>query len=204
MADETDLLLAEYQSCAQVANHIDTVRNVITSFFLTINGGVLIVLTLVAKGDVSEDAFGSPQSLLAGVLLGVCTLGTLFTGTVARLRRVQSERYRIANSILDHMLTTDVRSVVALGNRTLAGDAGGRGLDKRITGTYLWSLTIMLPTAALAGLATYLIAADIHGLVAGAPAWATGVLTATAALLAQDRLYFTLSTFHPPAEGPAA
>src|ERR671918_1302729 len=105
VADYNDLLIAEYDNCAQLANHVDNVRNVITSFFLTINGGVLIVVTLVAKGEVREEAIGSPKALLAGVLVLVCLLGTLFTGTVARLRRVQSERYQVANRILDHFLT---------------------------------------------------------------------------------------------------
>jgi hypothetical protein len=139
VADYNDLWIAEYDNCAQLANHVDNVRNVITSFFLTINGGVLIVVTLVAKGEVREEAIGSPKALLAGVLVLVCLLGTLFTGTVARLRRVQSERYQVANRILDHFLTDDLRAVVPLEVKTLAEDSGGSaGLPRRTTGTYMW------------------------------------------------------------------
>jgi hypothetical protein len=198
VAADTELLLAEYRNCAALANHIDNVRNVITSFFLTINGGVLIVLSLVVKGDVRPDTFGSPKALLAGVLLAVCTLGTLFTGTVARLRRVQIERYHIANGILDYLLTPEARPVIPLSNSTLAGDAGGAGLAKRSTGSYLWTLAIMLPTAGLAGLAGYYVAADIHDLVDGPLSW-LGAFTLSAVVLAvEDRIYFELSSFRQP------
>jgi hypothetical protein len=202
VADQEDLLIAEYGNCAQVANHIDNVRNVLTSFFLTINGGVLIVVTLVAKGEVKADTFGSPKSLLAGLLIFVCALGTLFTGTVARLRRVQSERYHIANRILDHFLTGGHRSIVSLETKRLAEDSGGTvglGLGKRTTGTYLWTLAIVLPTCALAGLATYLVVTDINGWGPQWLGWPLAAVSGTLALVAEDRLYFRLSTFSPPA-----
>lgn len=199
MSNYNDILIAEYNNCAQLANHIDNVRNVITSFFLTINGGVLIVLTLVAKGEVNEDAFGSPKSLLVGVLIMVCILGALFTGTLARLRRIQSERYHVANRILDHFLDDAHRSIVALESKHLAEDAGGTvGLRKRTTGTYMWTLAIMLPTAALAGLTTYLIVTDINGWGPGWMGWPVAALASLFAFAAADRFYFRLSTFAPP------
>jgi hypothetical protein len=198
MANETDLLIAEYNNCAEVANHIDNVRNVITSFFLTINGGVLIVLSLVVKGEVQQEEFGSPKALFGGLVLMVCALGTLFTGTVARLRRVQSERYHIANGILDHVLKGSVRDVIPLANLALASDAGGNGLGKRLTGTYMWTLTIILPTAGLGGLAAHLIAVDIHGYAHGWPGWVLGLVAAAVVLVIEDVLYFRLSTFRPP------
>ena len=196
MAADTELLLAEYNNCAQITNHIDNVRNVITSFFLTINGGVLIVLSLMVEGEVPQGGFGSPKTLLAGLLLMVCTLGTLFTGTIARLRRVQTERYRIANGILDHLLSSEVRLVIPLTNRSLASDAGGSGLGKRTTGSYLWTLAIMLPTASLAGLAGYYIAAYIHDLIDGPLSWLGAVALGAAVLIIEDAIYFRLSTFN--------
>jgi hypothetical protein len=194
VAADNELLLVEYNNCAEVANHIDNVRNVITSFFLTINGGVLIVLSLVVTGDVQEGAFGSPKALLAGVLLMVCTLGTLFTGTLARLQRVQIGRYRIANGILDHVLPSGTRALIPLTDRSLATDAGGSGLGKRTTGSYLWKLTIMLPTSAIAGLTGYLVA-DIHDVVEGPLSWAGALALGAVALLIHDRIYFGLSKF---------
>lgn len=203
MAGRDDLLIAEYNNCAELANHIDNVRNVITSFFLTINGGVLIVLTVVLKGEVDAEAVGSPKALLAGVLVMVFVLGTLFTGTVARLRRIQSERYWVANGILDYFLKDEHRRIVGLESAQLAQDSGGKGLGRRSTGSYMWSLAIMLPTSALAGLATYVIVADIND---WGPSWAGWPLAALALLVAfvfEDGLYFRLSTFRPaePAEG---
>jgi hypothetical protein len=201
--NDVELLLAEYNNCAEVGNHIDNVRNVITSFFLTTNGGVLIVLSLVAKGDVEPGAFGSPKALLAGLMLAVCTLWTLFTGTVARLRRVQTERYRIANGILDHVLSPKARAVVPLANSTLSTDAGGSGLGKRTTGTYLWTLAIMLPTAGLAGLAGYYIASDIHHVITGSLSWLFAIALAGIVMSLEDVIYFRLSTFRPVAVAKA-
>jgi hypothetical protein len=201
VANDVELLLTEYNNCAEVANHVDNVRNVITSFFLTLNGGILILLSLVAKGDVKSDTFGSPKGLLAGLMLAVCTLGILFTGTVARLRRVQTERYRIANGILDHLLAPETRDIIPLANSSLSSDAGGSGLSKRTTGSYLWTLTIMLPTAGLAGLAAYYIVADIHGAISGAVSWLGAVALAAVVLRVEDTIYFRLSSFH-AAPGP--
>lgn len=196
MANDGELLLAEYNNCAEVANHVDNVRNVITSFFLTLNGGILILLSLVAKGDVQSNTFGSPRGLLAGVMLAVCTLGTLFTGTVARLRRVQTERYRIANGILDHLLAPETRGIIPLANSSLSSDAGGSGLGRRTTGSYLWTLAIMLPTAGLAGLAGYYIVADIHDIISGPLSWLGAVALSAVVLSVEDTIYFRLSSFH--------
>jgi hypothetical protein len=195
VANDVELLLAEYNNCAEVANHVDNTRNVITSFFLTLNGGILILLSLVAKGDVQSDTFGSPKGLLAGLMLAVCTLGTLFTGTVARLRRVQTERYRIANGILDHVLAPETRSIIPLANSSLSCDAGGSGLGKRTTGSYLWTLAIMLPTAGLAGLAEYYIVVDIHNAISGPLSWVGAVALAVVVLRVEDAIYFRLSSF---------
>lgn len=198
MTNDSELLLAEYNNCAELGNHIDNVRNVITSFFLTLNGGVLIVLSLVGKGDVQQDTFGSPKALLAGVMLTVSTLGMLFTATVARLRRVQIERYRISNGILDYLLAAETRQIIPLANSSLSVDAGGTGLSKRATGSYLWTLAIMLPTAGLAGLAAYYIVADIHGSIRGPLSWLAGLALTAIILSIEDAVYFRLSSFKLP------
>ncbi|HET6949870.1 MAG TPA: hypothetical protein VFI47_05830 [Acidimicrobiales bacterium] len=193
MESEDALLVAEYSACAQVANHIDDVRNVLTSFFLTLNGGVLVVLSLVVRDEVQTDAFGSPGALLAGVVLAAGVLGVIFTATVARLRRVQVERYRVANAILDHVLSEGVRPVVPFTNDTLPAETGGHGLARRTTGSYLWSLAIMLPTALLAGLFAYVVLADVHDLLPGPAGWVVALAVAAGTFAAIDRLYFALS-----------
>jgi hypothetical protein len=202
MVDHNDLLLAEYNNCSQLANHIDNVRNVITSFFLTINSGILIVMILVAKGELRDGVLGSPSSILIGLLLLVFTLGTLFTGTVARLRRIQSERYWIANRILDHFLRNENRLIVPLDTTHLSEDSGGTfGLDKRATGTYLWTLAIVLPTSSLAGLTAYLVVTGINGWAPAWLGWPTAAVAALIAFAAEDYLYFRMSTFV-PTNGP--
>lgn len=190
-----ELLIAEYNHSTEVANHIDNVRNAITSFFLTLNGGVLVVTSLVVKGEVREDEFGSPGVLLAGLLVTVFVLGTIFTATVARLRRVQTERYRIANRVLDYVLGDDGRQVIPLANASLSNDAGGAGLNKRMTGNYFWTLAIMLPTAALAGIAVYVIMFGIHDLRGGSWRWPLTLAAGVLAFVLEDQIYFALSKF---------
>jgi hypothetical protein len=196
----TALLLAEHDHAVVVSNHLDNLRNVLTSFFLTLNGGVLIAASLVVKGEVASRALGSPEAFLATLALAVATLGTLFVATIARMRRVQIERYRIANAVLDALLNPPLRDVVPYSNDRLSQDAGGSGLRRRLTGSYLWTLALVLPTAVLAGYALGLLVGPVHH-IAGRP-WSAilAVLVAAAVGAANDVMYFVLSA--PPPAGP--
>jgi hypothetical protein len=196
----TALLLAEHDHAVVVSNHLDNLRNVLTSFFLTLNGGVLIAASIVVKGEVASRALGSPDAFLAILALAVAAIGTLFVATIARMRRVQIERYRIANAVLDALLDPPRRAVVPYSNDRLSRDAGGSGLLRRLTGSYLWTLALVLPTAVLAGYAVGLLAGPVHHVV-GRP-WSAilGVLVAAVVAAANDVMYFLLSA--PPPTDP--
>jgi hypothetical protein len=195
----TALLLAEHNHAVVVCNHLDNLRNVLTSFFLTLNGGVLIAASLVVKGEVASRALGSPEAFLATLALAVAALGTLFVATIARMRRVQIERYRIANAVLDTLLDPPLRDVVPYSNNRLSRDAGGSGLLRRLTGSYLWTLALVLPTAVLAGYAAGLLAGPVHDVVGRPWSAVLGVLVAAVVAVANDVMYFQLSA--PPPEG---
>lgn len=190
-----EVLLAEYNHCLEVANHIDNHRNVLTSFFLTLNGGVLVAASLVLKGEVKNIIFGSAESFLAVLLLSVTVLGTLFVATIARMRRVQIERYRIQNGILDKLLSGELRAVVPYTDKRLGQDAGGSGMNKRTTGSYLWTLAIVLPSSALAGFGISLIVSTVHHLVSMPLDWIIGGLTGVVVFALNDLMYFSLSEF---------
>ena len=86
--------------------------------------------------------------------------------------------------------------MIPLRNSSLAMDAGGAGLQKRMTGNYFWTLAIMLPTAALGGLAVYIILFGIHDVAGGGSwSWFVALAVAALALVAEDHLYFGLSEF---------
>ncbi len=190
-----EVLLAEYNQSVEVANHIDNHRNVLTSFFLTLNGGVLVAASLVLKGEVNNTVFGSAESFLAVLLISVALLGTLFVATIARMRRVQIERYRIQNRILDNLLLGELRAVIPYTDKRLGQDAGGSGMNKRTTGSYLWTLAIVLPSSALAGFAISLMVSTIHHLVSTPFNWIVGGLGGVAVFALNDLMYFSLSAF---------
>lgn len=190
-----NILVAEYNHAVQVANHIDNLRNVLTSFFLTLNGGAFIAATLVFRSIRNDAPLGSPESFLAIVVISVSVLGSVFVATIARMRRVQIERYVIQNGILDRFLTGELRSAIPHTDRHLARDAGGHAMRKRSTGSYLWTLAIILPSSTFAGFAIWLIISPIHHVASSPLSWIIGVLGGAAVFTVNDFTYFGLSKF---------
>jgi hypothetical protein len=108
--------------------------------------------------------------------------------SLARLRRVQLERYLIMDNILDHVLLPDQRPLVTFSRDTVVGGQQAR-LTARTSGSYLWTLALILPTGAFLGLALGLVTEPLGhrgGLAIGAI-----VTVFSVALL--DQLYQTLS-----------
>jgi len=149
-----DLLLLEYERSSEFCNHVDNVRNVITSFFLTIVGAAAFMIDRFSSGDLKDGPLGHPAVRLAALLYAVAFVGILFVLVVGRLRRVQLERYMVMNSILDRVLQGATRGVIPFRNSGIAGRSGAGALGKRSTGSYFWTLIIVLPAASLAGLST--------------------------------------------------
>ncbi len=193
MTAEEDLLLAEYNNGAAVVNHIDTLRNVLTSFFLTLNGGVLVAASIVLKGEAPHDGVRSAQQVLTVAVLSVAILGTLFVATIARLRRIQIERFHISNRILDHVLQGPSRRLVPFSNQRLWA------IPRRTAGSYLWTLAVMLPSAAFFGFGMVLLCSSVDRAVPTPWNWGAGGLVFAVALLISDWMYFRLSSYTPPA-----
>lgn len=192
IAVEHQLLLDEYRLSAEVCNHIDNLRNVLTSFFLTLIGGVLLAASFVLKGEVNEGILGTPAALLASTTAGVGLLGLTFVATLGRMRRIQTERYRTMNGIADALLTSH-RALFPYSNATLAKDGGGQGLARRSTGSYFWTLAVIGPTAALFGLAAKLVIADIAKWWTSSLVWLVALGVSLGVGTAIDALYFKLS-----------
>lgn len=186
------LLVAEYESCTRISNHIDNVRNVLTSFYLTIAGSILVLGRPVLNDEFDRSPFGSGEGILAAVLFMISVVGTLFVATIARLRRVQTERYGIANAILDRVMDTDVlRKVIALHDSTLP-EGPAQPFSERGSGSYFWTLIIIIPNAAVASIGTFLVIHPVHELAAAPIAWIAATLVAVGMVVFQDRLYHTL------------
>ena len=160
----TSLLISEYERSSEFCNHVDNVRNVITSFFLTLVGAAAFALNRYTSGEIKSGSLGSPAARVSYLLGGIAITGVLFVMTIARLRRIQIERYQIMNTILDAVLTTAHRSLLPYQNDRIPGvTSGSHPFNKRLSGSYIWTVILLLPTASTAALATYL------GLRAGAP-----------------------------------
>ncbi len=191
------LLLLEYDKGADLASHVDNVRNVITSFYLTLNGGILLVANQVLfEANIPQTTLlGSGASVLVSILISGVAIGILFVATLARLRRVQLERYRISNSILSEILGTEssrLRNVIHHTDASLPGQPSSR-FSERLSGSYLWTQVVILPSAALAAVAVDLLAHGIHSLLTKEQSVAAAVMGFLAVVLVQDRIYLRLS-----------
>jgi hypothetical protein len=194
------LLLLEYERSSQLCNHVDNLRNVIASFFLTLVAGLAVAVSKYVDGTLPRSRLGTSKQVAAAVCTGVAVLGMLFVMVLARLRRVQLERYLLMNGILDGTLDPSVRRLIPFQDATVALPGRPRALHVRLTGSYLWTLVIILPTAgAFAVTALVLLSPLHHG-----PLVRTSTVAAIAALviLVLDRLYYRLSN-PPEFEGTA-
>lgn len=186
-----ELLRAEYERASEFCIHVDDVRNVITSFFLTLSAGAAVVLSKYGSGSLRTDKIGPPTVFAACTCLGIAVVGGLFVATLARLRRVQLERYRTMNAILDNCLAPEHRAIVPFSNASLAVKSSPHGLSRRTTGSYMWTLVIIAPTSMLVGLSG-LIAASSFPVDAGLRA-ILSLLLALFCGAGLDRLYMTWS-----------
>jgi hypothetical protein len=187
-----DSLLLEYGRSSEFCNHVDDVRNVITSFFLTVIAGAALVLREYSDGSLKAGKLGSPALLTAAVLFSVVIVGTIFTWTLARLRRVQLERHIIMDRILDECLAPNHRKLVPFSAANVPTRVTTSALTRRTNGSYVWSLAIVIPTAALLGLGVFVILSDPLTL---AVPFALSVAAGSSILylLTLDRAYCSLS-----------
>jgi hypothetical protein len=107
----------------------------------------------------------------------VAITGVLFVMTIARLRRIQTERYQVMNAILDEVLTPRHRQLLPYRDDRIPGKTTGGGpFNRRLSGSYIWTLILMVPTAATGAISLYLgMQAALREL--------TGVATAGAAIV---------------------
>ncbi|CCH29385.1 hypothetical protein ABZ816_40005 [Actinosynnema sp. NPDC047251] len=95
------------------------------------------------------------------------------------------------NAILDRLTTVSDRAVVPFRDSTVAGRAIATAMARRTTGSYFWTLIILLPAAALLGVAASMVGAGLS-----APSLVrvlVGVVTGAVYVVLADFLYFRLS-----------
>lgn len=158
---QTAMLIAEYERSSEFCNHVDNVRNVVTSFYLTLVGAAAFVVDGYASAERVDGPLGPASGAAVVVLTLVWAIGTLFVMTIARLRRVQLERYTVMNGILDAVLVGSSRQLVPFRNSRIPGLNTTSAVMPRLTGSYFWTLLLLLPTGLAAILAVYIALRDL-------------------------------------------
>jgi drug/metabolite transporter (DMT)-like permease len=190
MTPQQEFLCKEYDLAARLTYHIDELRNRLTSFYLIFAGVGGAGLTIVVKGEQKQLL---SDSVLACLFLLIALLGTVIVAILARCRRAQIEHFRIINKIRTYFLDNNyvLWNVVQLSARTLPKPNRG-------SGTYMWTVLIIIVNSCLVALAVYLLLNPL--IVQKGSLWAVLAALCSFAItfLGVDRLYFRLA--QPPEE----
>ncbi len=190
LTSEQQFLLKEYDSAARLTYHIDELRNKLTSFFLTFTGAGGAALVIIVKGEQKQ--FFSDE-VIACLFIVIAILGTIVVAILARCRRAQIEHFAIINRIRTYFLQKnyDLWNVVQLSSKTLP-------TPNRKSGTYMWTVLIILVTCGLVCTASFILTNRIE--IIQETIWpiiiAAFLFLATYLLI--DQMYFTLAS-PPPA-----
>jgi hypothetical protein len=149
-------------------------------------------LNKYSDGTLRDGKLGSAALLAVVVTFSVTTIGSLFVLTLARLRRVQFQRYFIMNRILDACMPLQERNLIAFRSKDIG--VPGNYRCRRSSGSHIWTLTLILPSSAFAGIGSGIVIAEILG---WGTAWALplGTAISLAAVRALDVFYLRYSKF---------
>ncbi len=175
---EDEFLLKEYDTAVQLTFHVDEMRSKFTNLFITLAGAAAAAVSLLLQDDVKSNQLGNFQIVLAVFLLLLGVLGILVITVIAKLRRVQLEHFRITNNVRKHFLGRKYAlwDIVELSDRTLPSPT-------RTSGTYFWTLILILLNSYVVGLGIYLLLGRLLFAVVGILLF----------IVAQDVLYFRLA-----------
>ena len=72
---QDQFLLKEYDSAAQLTNHIDELRNKLTTLYLTFAGVAVAGVAILIKGETKSTVFDKVEGLVAALLFVVALIG---------------------------------------------------------------------------------------------------------------------------------
>lgn len=139
MKNEELFLLEEYKSAVQLTYHIDTLRNKLTSFFISISGIAITGLLLILKKEEVRNDSININELISILLLLVALIGHIFICVLAKIRKVQIEHFYIINNIRKYFYNNDFKlwNASQLSLKTLPK-------PRLFSGTYFWLLIIQV------------------------------------------------------------
>lgn len=191
-SQKNEFILKEYDTAIQLTLHVDELRSRFTNLFITIAGVVAAVISLLLQGNTNGNTFGKLEVVAGIILILIALVGLLVIAVIARLRKVQLENFRITNNIRKHFLGNDYAlwNVVELSGDTLP-------MPNRHSGTYYWSMVIMLLNSYTAALAIYLFLAQVWKLTTPPNSFVWAIVGGLIFIVLQNVIYFRLAI--PPA-----
>ncbi|OFY39675.1 MAG: hypothetical protein A2X18_09700 [Bacteroidetes bacterium GWF2_40_14] len=132
-------LLEEYKTAVQLTYQMDSLRNKITSFFISIAGISIAGFLLVIKGKDESINISNLNEIVSIIMLIVAILGHLFICVLAKIRKVQLEHFAIINNIRKYFIELDYTmwNIVQLSDKTLPK-------ARLFSGTYWWQFVIQV------------------------------------------------------------
>mgnify|MGYP003529863046 FL=1 len=191
-SQKNEFLLKEYDTAIQLTLHVDELRSRFTNLFITIAGVVAAVISLLLQENTNGNTFGKLEVVAGIILILIALVGLLVIAVIARLRKVQLENFRITNNIRKHFLgnSYSLWNVVELSGDTLP-------MPNMHSGTYYWSMVIMLLNSYTAALAIYLFLAQVWKLATPPNSFVLAIVGGLIFIVLQNVIYFRLAI--PPA-----
>jgi hypothetical protein len=194
---QDEFLFKEYETAVALTNHIDELRDKLSSFFMTFTGlagAAISFLILDSNRNTTDQAshpiFNSLAEPIIATLSIVGFIGIVIIAIMGKLRAVQLEHFRIISNIRVYFFKSNYElwNVVQLSAKTLPK-------PRLWSGTYFWFLTIALISSALFGAAAF-FSIRVSAWRDGTPYMVGAVFFLV--LLATHWLYFYTATPPPP------
>jgi len=144
-------LIEEYKYANELTFQMDTLRNKLTSFFITFAGIAVTGLILLLKND-SESSPVNIEQVVSFLLIFVSIIGHLFIIVLAKIRKIQIEYFSIINNIRKKFYGTQdytYWNIIKLSDKTLPK-------PRLFSGTHFWLLIIQVLNSTLLFFGIYL------------------------------------------------
>jgi hypothetical protein len=188
-AAQKEFLFREYESAVELTNHIDELRNKLTSFYLAFAGAAGAGLVLILKGDL-KDAFSRADIyFLSGLfLLLVSVIGVFVVHGLGRLRYVQIEYFGIVSRIRAAFFQQDANLWKIVPHRP-----GSEPEERILSGSYMWLLMVTFINSTLLAVSACLIAVSFRNDIAGNAQFTIGLIAFVVYKLLQHFLYMKIA-----------
>jgi len=156
LSKQDEFLIKEYETAVELTNHIDELRNKMTSFYMIFAGAALAGIIILLKGEAKETLSGNIYSVVSVFLTVISFIGIFVVLGLARIRGVQIEHFRIITNIRKKFLGDNYKlwNAVQLSGKTLPK-------PNRLSGSYMWLLMVISTSSCLFSIAVYLLSLKI-------------------------------------------